>query len=119
MDALVRAIDGRHGSLVTRCALQVASLVFVRPGKVRDAKWTDIHLERAGWRIHVAKMKRDHIVSLSDQAIHILDSNLAVCMQQIPASAFAESGLSPPLARFRSSGKRSNRRYAYASTIEL
>jgi len=72
---LLRAIDGYQGSLITRCALQLAPLVFVRPGELRHAEWTEIHPDRAEWRIPAAKMKmkRDHIVPLSDQAIQILE----------------------------------------------
>ena len=72
---LLRAIDGYQGSPVTRCALTLAPLVFVRPGELRHAEWTEIHPDRAEWRIPAAKMKmkRDHIVPLSDQAIHILE----------------------------------------------
>jgi integrase len=72
---LLRAIDGYQGSLITRCALQLAPLVFVRPGELRHAEWTEIHTDEATWRIPATKMKmrRDHIVPLSDQAIHILE----------------------------------------------
>ena len=72
---LLRAIDGYQGSPVTRCALTLAPLVFVRPGELRHAEWTEIHPDRAEWRIPAAKMKmkRDHIVPLADQAIHILE----------------------------------------------
>ncbi|HIB82766.1 MAG TPA: DUF4102 domain-containing protein [Gammaproteobacteria bacterium] len=72
---LLRAIDGYQGSPVTRCALTLAPLVFVRPGELRHAEWTEIHPDRAEWRIPAAKMKmkRDHIVPLSDQVIHILE----------------------------------------------
>ena len=72
---LLRAIDGYQGSLITRCALQLAPLVFVRPGELRRAEWTEMNLNDAEWRIPAVKMKmkRDHIVPLSDQAIHILE----------------------------------------------
>ncbi len=72
---LLRAIDGYQGSPITRCALTLAPLVFVRPGELRHAEWTEIHPDRAEWRIPAAKMKmkRDHIVPLSDQAIQILE----------------------------------------------
>ena len=72
---LLRAIDGYQGSLITRCALQLAPLVFVRPGELRHAEWMEIHPDRAEWRIPAAKMKmrRDHIVPLSRQALSILE----------------------------------------------
>ena len=71
---LLRAIDDYHGSFVVRCALRLAPLVFVRPGELRQAEWTEFNLENAEWRIPAAKMKmRDpHIVPLSRQAIAVL-----------------------------------------------
>ena len=72
---LLRAIDGYQGSPITRSALTLAPLVFVRPGELRHAEWMEIHPNRAEWRIPAAKMKmkRDHIVPLADQAIQILE----------------------------------------------
>jgi len=73
--ALLRAVDDYQGSFITRIALQIAPLVFVRPGELRHAEWVEIQLDSAEWRIPAAKMKmkRDHIVPLSDQAIQILE----------------------------------------------
>lgn len=72
--ALLRAIDGFSGSFATRCALQLAPLVFVRPGELRHAEWTEIDFEEAEWRIPASKMKmgEQHIVPLSHRAIAIL-----------------------------------------------
>ena len=73
--ALLRAIDGFQGSLMTRCALQLAPLVFVRPGELRHAEWVEIQLDSAEWRIPATKMKmkREHIVPLSTQAVTIFE----------------------------------------------
>jgi len=72
--ALMRAISGYQGSHVTRCALRLAPLVFVRPGELRAAKWVEIDLESAEWRIPAARMKMRavHIVPLSRQAVALL-----------------------------------------------
>lgn len=72
--ALLRAIDGYRGSNVTRYALQLAPLVFVRPGELRKAEWSEIDLEAGEWRIPAErmKMKTKHIVPLSSQAVAIL-----------------------------------------------
>lgn len=72
--ALLRAIDGFTGSFVTRIALRLAPLVFVRPGELRHAEWVEFDLERAEWRIPAAKMKmgEQHIIPLSQQSIAIL-----------------------------------------------
>ena len=71
---LLRAIDGYQGSPITRGALRLAPLVFVRPGELRHAEWPDINLKSAEWRIPPEKMKnrRIHLVPLSRQAITIL-----------------------------------------------
>lgn len=71
---LLRAIDGYQGSLVALCALRIAPLVFVRPGELRHAEWSEIDLDKAEWRIPAEKMKmrEQHIVPLSRQAIAIL-----------------------------------------------
>jgi integrase len=72
--ALLRVIADYRGAEVTRCALKLAPLVFVRPGELRKAEWTEIQLDLAEWRIPASKMKmkRDHIVPLSTQSIAIL-----------------------------------------------
>jgi len=72
--ALLRAIDGYRGSNVTRYALQLAPLVFVRPGELRKAEWSEIELEAGEWRIPAErmKMKTKHIVPLSRQAVAIV-----------------------------------------------
>lgn len=72
--ALLRALEGYDGSAVTRCALRFAPLVFVRPGELRRAQWSEIDLDAAEWRIPAARMKggKPHIVPLSRQAIAIL-----------------------------------------------
>jgi len=71
---LLNDIDGYSGSLVARCALRLAPLVFVRPGELRKAEWSEIDLEKAEWRIPAAKMKMKvlHIVPLSQQAVAVL-----------------------------------------------
>jgi integrase len=70
----LRAIDGFTGSFTTRCALRLAALVFVRPGELRHAEWTEFDFDNAEWRIPAGKMKmkEQHIVPLSAQAIAIL-----------------------------------------------
>ncbi|MEO5368502.1 MAG: tyrosine-type recombinase/integrase [Magnetococcus sp. DMHC-1] len=71
---LLRAIDGYQGSIVTRCALQLAPLAFVRPGELRHAEWSEIDLDKTEWRIPGAKMKmrEQHVVPLARQAVAIL-----------------------------------------------
>lgn len=69
---LLRAIDGYRGTLAVKSALQLAPLVFVRPGELRRAKWADVDLAAAEWRFMVSKTETNHIVPLSRQASAIL-----------------------------------------------
>jgi integrase len=71
---LMRAIDGYTGYPVTALALKLAPLVFVRPGELRAAEWSEFDLANAEWRIPAArmKMKEPHIVPLARQAIAIV-----------------------------------------------
>lgn len=71
---LLRAIEIYQGSFITKCALRLAPLVFVRPVELRKAEWTEIDLELGEWNIPAEKMKmrQPHLVPLSRQAIAIL-----------------------------------------------
>lgn len=71
---LMRVIPGYEGNLITRCALKLAPLVFVRPGELRHAEWSEIDLDLAQWKIPADKMKmrQVHIVPLSKQALAVL-----------------------------------------------
>jgi integrase len=55
-------------------ALTFAPYVFVRPGELRQMQWSEVNFDRAEWLIPGAKMKmrRDHLVPLSKQAMGIL-----------------------------------------------
>ncbi|RAO74957.1 tyrosine-type recombinase/integrase [Dyella jiangningensis] len=74
MGELLRAIDGFSGQFVTQCALRLAPLVFVRPGELRQAQWSEFDLDGAIWRIpgERMKMKAAHLVPLSKQAVAVL-----------------------------------------------
>ena len=71
---LLRAIDGYEGQPITAAALKLAPLVFVRPGELRGARWSEFDLNSAEWRIPAERMKmgEQHIVPLSRQAVAIL-----------------------------------------------
>lgn len=71
---LLRAIEEYTGDFVTKSALRLAPLVFVRPGELRRAEWSEINFKKEEWLIPAEKMKMkaDHIVPLSQQAINIL-----------------------------------------------
>ena len=63
---LLRAIDDYKGYKVVKCALQIAPLVFVRPGELRKAEWSEVDFDKAEWNIppERMKMKQAHLVPL-------------------------------------------------------
>lgn len=71
---LLRAIDGYQGYFVTKCALRLAPLVFVRPGELRKAEWVEIDLDKMEWNIPAVRMKmrEPHLVPLATQGVEIL-----------------------------------------------
>lgn len=78
---LLRAIDGYHGTPIVRAALKLAPLVFLRPGELRKAEWSEFDLDGATWTISSARMKGrldakkngpPHLVPLAPQAVTIL-----------------------------------------------
>ncbi|MBC8097203.1 MAG: integrase arm-type DNA-binding domain-containing protein [Akkermansiaceae bacterium] len=71
---LMRSIFAYTGHPYAVAALKLTPLVFVRPGELRSAEWAEIDLDAAEWRIPGSKMKMkvDHLVPLSVQAVEIL-----------------------------------------------
>jgi len=71
---LLRAINGYDGLGLTKLAMQLSANVFVRPGELRHAEWSEIDLDAGVWIIPAGKMKmrRPHQVPLSRQSIEIL-----------------------------------------------
>jgi len=72
---LMRAIEGYDAkTLPIHAALRLLPLVFVRPGELRLAQWEEFDLAKAEWRIpgERMKMRSEHIVPLSTQAVAIL-----------------------------------------------
>ncbi len=71
---LLRSIDAYEGHIVAIAALRLTPLLFVRPGELRAAEWPEFDLDAAEWRIPAAKMKMkmEHMVPLSTQAVAIL-----------------------------------------------
>lgn len=77
---LLRAIDGYEGTPVAKCALKLAPLVFVRPGELRHAEWSEIDFDACEWRIPAGKMKMKapHFVPLSSQSLTVLKEILPI-----------------------------------------
>jgi integrase len=72
--ALLRAIDDSDVQPTTKAALKLLALVFSRPGELRNAEWQEFDLDKAIWRIPAGRMKmrREHQIPLSRQAMEIL-----------------------------------------------
>ncbi|MBW8366646.1 MAG: integrase arm-type DNA-binding domain-containing protein [Arenimonas sp.] len=71
---LLRASHDYRGSLVTRCALRLAPLLFVRPGELRAMEWAELDLDAGEWNIPADRMKtrQPHLVPLAAQAVEVL-----------------------------------------------
>jgi len=67
-------MQGFEGTYVVRAALLLTPYLFVRPGELRQAEWSEIDFEKAEWRIPAEKMKMRsiHIVPLCPQVLDIL-----------------------------------------------
>ena len=78
---LIRVIRGYQGGPIVRAALQLAPMLFQRPGELRAAEWAEFDLDGAMWTIPATRMKRSvdgkrngdpHQVPLPTQAVEIL-----------------------------------------------
>ncbi len=68
-------LDAYDGNTMTRLALKLLVLTFVRTGELRAAKWTEFDFDKREWRIPAERMKTraEHLVPLSTQALEALD----------------------------------------------
>lgn len=71
---LLRAVEDYDGNNLTRIALRLLPHLFVRPGELRWAEWSEFDFDKAVWTIpdHKMKMRRPHAVPLSRQALAII-----------------------------------------------
>ena len=81
LGALIRVIRGYQGGPIVRTALQLAPMLFQRPGELRGMAWAELDLDAALWTIPAMRMKRGkdgkengdpHLVPLPVQAVEIL-----------------------------------------------
>lgn len=72
---LLRAIEGYSGHAITRFALRLTPHLFVRPGELRHAEWSEFDFKRAIWSIPAEKMKmrRPQRVPLSRQTCRLIE----------------------------------------------
>jgi integrase len=78
---LLRASKVYRGGPIVRSALQLAPMLFCRPGELRAANWSEVDFENAIWTVPAARMKGNldrkqfgapHVIPLSRQAVEIL-----------------------------------------------
>lgn len=83
---LLRRIDSYTGRPLTRLAVELTLLVFIRSSELRFARWSEIDFETSMWTIPAereaidgvkhsqrgSKMRTPHLVPLSHQALAIL-----------------------------------------------
>jgi len=108
---LLRVLDGYQGTPTVRVALQLAPMLFVRPGELRQAEWKEINLDKGEWHIPAEKMKMSapHIVPLCTQAVAILKEHQLLTGRGQYVFPSARSGKRPMsdnavLAAFRRMG---------------
>ncbi|MFZ1084388.1 MAG: integrase arm-type DNA-binding domain-containing protein [Terracidiphilus sp.] len=75
LPGLLRAIEVYQGKHVTRLAMKLMAMTFVRTSELIGAKWAEFDMEAARWDIPAErmKMKDPHIVPLATQAIELLE----------------------------------------------
>jgi integrase len=73
---LLRAIDTSKSTPLTRLAVKLIALTFVRTSELIGARWCEFDLDAGLWRIPPERMKKKtlHIVPLSKQAIEIVNT---------------------------------------------
>lgn len=94
-------LETYDGSVQTKLALKLLLLVFVRTNELRGARWDEIDWEKSEWRIPAERMKmrQEHIVPLSRQAITVLrelqklrfNSPFVFPNQQTPSKTMSEN----------------------------
>ena len=75
LSALLKAIEVYKGTPVTRLAIKLIALTFVRTSELIGARWSEFDMEAARWNIPAERMKMrtPHIVPLATQAIEVLE----------------------------------------------
>lgn len=109
LPAFLVALDAYEGDSTTKAALRLLMLTAVRPGELRGARWAEIDIEAAEWRIPAErmKMKAPHVVPLSTKALQVLagmraisgDRDLVFPSPFYPGQALSENTLNSALAR--------------------
>ena len=78
-------LENYQGELLTKLAVKLIILTFVRTMELRGAKWEEFNLEKEEWHIPAErmKMKEKHIVPLSSQAIKIVEQLKEISLSDV------------------------------------
>lgn len=73
---ILLAFDSYKGGITVKSALRIMPLVFVRPGELRRAEWSQIDWQDKSWTYTITKLKDKplHTVPLSRQVVEILEA---------------------------------------------
>jgi integrase len=71
----LKKLDSYSGNPVTKLAMKLIVLTFVRTSELRDARWEEFDIDQREWRIPAERMKMraPHIVPLSPQALAVVE----------------------------------------------
>jgi integrase len=102
-------LDAYEGDPTTRHALRLLLLTALRPGELRGARWDEIEIDAAMWRIPAERMKMNtaHVVPLSKQAIQTIEAMRPLSGRTLlifpspfyPGKSLSENTLNSALAR--------------------
>lgn len=72
---MLRAFDAFSGTYPVKVALNLAPMLFVRPGELRGMRWDELDLDDGTWNLPSTRMKmrEPHCVPLPKQAVHMLE----------------------------------------------
>ncbi|BEV10328.1 tyrosine-type recombinase/integrase [Asticcacaulis sp. DW145] len=94
---LLRAVETFDKYMTTTLALKLTPHLFVRPGELRHMEWTEVDFNAKVWRIPAEKMKmrHEHVVPLSRQALEILTDAKALAYGSKYVFPSIRTGLRP------------------------
>ena len=74
LPALLRKIEVYQGTHITRFAMKLMALTFLRTTELIEGRWDEIDLKAARWNIPAQRMKMrtPHIVPLASQTVELL-----------------------------------------------
>ena len=74
LSTLLKRIEIYQGTQVTRLAIKLIAITFVRTTELIEAKWSEFDLEAGRWDVPAERMKMrtPHIVPLAKQALEVL-----------------------------------------------